>query len=199
MSCEKACYEAIIESCNNIVVRAGFPASFPLYWVVSKTNSNNLYQRLTTTNIDGDLVIPKADLPSGFLLQNNFYKILVKNGNDYLQPVTFVFGTSQYNCIISQLVKINRTNDDLSEVNVIEFKEPALAGSPASSDNSICFTFTNQTTFTYNHNLGRPVDVTLYNLAGEIILATVTDDTVNHNFVIVTFTSPTTGRMLIDN
>jgi hypothetical protein len=181
------------------VVRAGFPANFPLYWVVSKANSNNLYQRLTTTNVDGDLIIPKADLPAGFLLPNNFYKILVKNGNDYLQPVTFIFGSDQYNCIVSKLVKINRTANDNSAVNVIEFKEPAIAGTPAGGNNSIWTTFNNQTSFTYNHNLGRPVDVTLYNLAGELILATVTDDTVNHNFVTVTFTSPTTGRMLIDN
>lgn len=197
MSCENACYEAVIESCNNIVVRAGFPANFPLYWIIAKAWSNNKYQRLTTTNIDGDLLIPKADLPAGYLIKGNDYKIQVKSGNDYLQPVTFLFGGSQYNCINAELVSFDRDTNDNSEVNVIEFKESVIAGMSPASPNSIVYPFADETSFTYTHDLGRIVDVTVYNLAGELLYPTVTEDTVNHNYVTITFGSPTTGRLLI--
>lgn len=197
MSCENACYEAIIESCNNIVVRAGFPANFPLYWVVSKAASSNLIQRLVTTNSNGDLLIDKSLLPIGFLIKGNQYKILVKNGTDYQQPVTFVFGGTQYKCIIAELVRIDRDSSDNSEVNVIEFKQAIVPGGSPADDSSIVYPFVNQTSFTYNHNLGRIVDVSIYNLAGEILLASITDDVVNHNYITITFTSPTSGRLLI--
>ncbi len=197
MICEPACYESTIETCNNIIVRAGFPGNFPLYWIISKASSPNLYQRLVTTNAQGDLAILKSDLPAGFLVKGNDYKIILKNGTDYLQPVTFVFGGTQYSCIMADLVNINRDTSDNSDVNVIEFKQAIVPGGSPAADTSIVYPFVNQTSFTYNHNLGRVVDVSIYNLAGEILLATVTDDTVNHNFIIVTFTSPTSGRLLI--
>lgn len=197
MSCENSCYEAIIEGCNNIIVRAGFPPNFPLYWVMQKATSSNIIQRVTTTNSEGDLLIPKADLPAGYLVKGNQYKIRVKNGTDYLQPVTFVFGGDQYTCIMAELLNINRDDSDDSEVNVIEFKQAIVPGGSTGFDPSIVYPFVNQISFTYNHNLGRIVDVTIYNLAGEILIATIEDDLVNHNFITITFTSPTSGRLLI--
>jgi hypothetical protein len=197
LSCEKACFEAVIESCNDIIVRANFPADYSLYWLLSKPGSANIYQRRTTTNGSGDLIIPKASLPAGYLIKGGFYNIQIKDGDDYLQPVTFVFGTAQYTCINAQLVNFNREEEDNSEVNVIEFKEAIVPGDAPSGAEAIVYAFANQTSFIYNHNLGRVVDVTIYNLAGEIIIATVTDDTVNHNYITVTFTSSTSGRLLI--
>lgn len=121
MSCENACYEAVIESCNDIIIRAGFAGVQPLYWLIKRPGSNNLYQRLTTTNVEGDLVIPIDDLPAGFLIPGGYYNIQVRNGDNYLQAVTFDFGGTEYDCIQAQLITINRDEEDESEVNVIEF------------------------------------------------------------------------------
>lgn len=197
MSCKKGCYEAVLQSCNNIVVRADFPANYPLYWIISKFGSANIHQRLVTTNVNGDLLISKTDLPLGYLLTGNFYKIEVKDGANYLQPVTFAFGTEQYTCIQAKFVNYTRDILDNSEVNVVEFKEPVVLGSTPNVSSAIIFPFSNQSSITFNHNLGRLVSVSVYNLAGEYMTATVTDDTVNHNFITVSFTSPSSGRLLI--
>lgn len=122
MSCEKACYEATIETCNDIVVKAGLTASTPFYWIIRKASSSNIIQRLTATNADGDLTIAKADLPAGYLIKGNHYKIEVRNGSNYLQKVPLTFGAEEYQCVIAQLVGIDRESDDGSQLNVIEYK-----------------------------------------------------------------------------
>jgi len=197
MDCSKGCFEAIIESCNDIVVRAVFPPNFPLYWIISKEGRPNIYQRLTNTDGNGDLTILKDALPAGFLITGNHYKIRVKNGADYLQPVTFVFGGEQYTCITTELMNIGRDESDTSEVNVIQFEEAIIPDAMNGGVNAIVYAFANEVSFTYTHNLGRIVSATIYDLAGELIAATITDDVVDHNFITVTFTSPTSGRLLI--
>jgi len=197
MDCSNGCYEAIIESCNNIIVRAVFPPNFPLYWVLSKEGRQNIYQRLVSTDGNGDLTILKADLPAGFLITGNHYKIRVKNGADYLQPVTFVFGGKQYTCITTELMNIGRDETDTSEVNVIQFEEAILPDSFNGGVNAIVYPFVDEVSFTYIHNLGRIVNATIYDLSGQLIQATITDDIIDHNFITVTFTSPTSGRLLI--
>lgn len=197
MNCSNGCFEAIIESCNDIVVRAVFPPNFPLYWIISKEGRPNIYQRLVNTNGSGDLIILKSDLPPGFLITGNHYKIRVKNGTDYLQPVTLFFGGTQYTCITTELIDIGRLETDNSEVNVIEFKQALIPAGSSGNVDAIVYAFVNQVSFTYTHNLGRIVSATIYDLAGELIAATITDDIINHNFITVTFTSPTSGRLLI--
>jgi hypothetical protein len=198
MGCENGCYEAIIECCNSIVVKASFPPNYGLYWVVNKIGSNKIHQRLTQTNSQGDLIIDKAALPLGYLVTGNQIKIQIKDGANYLQPITFVFGGKNYNCTIAQLSDINKQIGDNSGVNVIQFTEAIVPGNGGGSNDSIVVPFVNQTSITYNHNLGRIVDVTIYDLSGNIVIATVTEDTVNHNFITVSFTSSTSGRILID-
>lgn len=193
MSCS-ACFEAIISSCNDIVVRAGFPANYGMYWVVKKAGSNKIYQKLVTTNSQGELVIAKADLPAGLLTQGRILELQLKNGANYLQPIVFMFGSKQYTCVVSTLNEYVRDLSDNSGVNVIQFTEAILPGTPP-IDATIVYPFVNQTSITYNHNLGRIVDVSIFNLAGENIIATI--DNSNLNYVVVTFTSPTTGRLLI--
>lgn len=115
-----SCFEATIETCNDIVVRAGFTASTPYYWTIKKSSSSNIIQRLTSTNADGDLLIPKADLPAGYLVKGNHYTIQVRLGSNYLQLVTLIFGAEVYQCIIAELANIDREEGDDSEVNVIK-------------------------------------------------------------------------------
>lgn len=194
LSCA-ACFEAIISSCDNIVVKAGFPANYGLYWVLKKAGSNNVYQKMVTTNADGDLVISKADLPAGMLIPGRILELQVKDGADYLIPIVFVFGSKQYTCVQISLNNFTRDEGDNSGVNVVEFNEAIIPGSPADSGNVIVYPFVNQTSFTYNHNLGRIVDASLWTLSGEEIIATI--DNSNLNYIVVTFTSSTTGRLII--
>lgn len=197
MSCQPGCFESIIEQCNDIIIRANFPPNFSLYWILNKAGKNNLYQRLTTTTGTGDLVIPKSDLPDGFLTPGSYFNIQVRNGSNYLQPVTFLFGGTNYNCALARLGFFDRAADDDSEINVIQYTE-ALIPDPAPVDDLSSVTpFVNQTSLTINHNLGREVDVTIYDLSGNIIIATITDDIVNHNYITITFSSATSGRVLI--
>jgi hypothetical protein len=194
LSCS-ACFESIISSCDNIVVKAGFPANYGLYWVIKKAGSNNIHQKLVTTNVNGELVINKADLPAGFLIPGRIIELQVKDGADYLIPIVFVFGSKQFTCVQVSFNNYTRDEGDNSGVNVVQFSEAIIPGAPASSGNTVVYPFVNQTTFTYNHNLGRIVDASLWSLSGEEIIATI--DNSNINYVIVTFTSPTTGRLLI--
>lgn len=198
MSCNKSCFEAEIVSCSGILIRAAFPPNYGLYWVVSKVGSARKYQRLATTNNDGDLLIPSTDLPAGFLTTGKALLIVIKNGADYQQPVTLVFGAVNYSCAIAKLVSIDKAPGDGSETNVIQFTEAIVPGGGGGTPDSLVIPFVNQTVFVYNHNLGRSVDTTIYDLSGNLVLATVTEDTVNFNFVTITFTSPTSGRLLIN-
>src|SRR5436190_294819 len=121
MSCSSGCYEATIESCNDIIIRAGFTPDSPLYWLIQKVGSNNIHQRLTIANGEGDLPIPKSDLPDGYLIKGAYYKIQIRNGSEYLQPVSLTFGETQYSCILLSLNSFDRADDDESGVNIIQF------------------------------------------------------------------------------
>jgi hypothetical protein len=181
------------------VVKAALPANYGIYWVIQKVGSSNIYQKLTQTNAQGDLLINKSDLPSGFLEKGSNIKIQLKNGSNYLQPITFVFGSKNYSCALAKLSNFKKDVGDTSGVNVIQFTDAVIPQNNSSTSNdSIVVPFVNQTSITYNHNLGRVVDVTIYDLSGNLIIATVTEDTVNHNFITVSFTSSTSGRLLID-
>lgn len=123
MSCNPGCFESTIETCNDIIIRANFSANLPLYWLVQKVGSSNLYQKLSASDVNGDLTIPKDQLPPGFLLAGSAINIKVRSGANYLQEVTFEFGDVEYGCIIAELVDITRADDDDSEINVIQFNE----------------------------------------------------------------------------
>jgi hypothetical protein len=120
MSCENGCYEAVISGCNDIVIRAGFTPNYPMYWIVKKSNSNNIYQKLTQTTVDGDLIINMDDLPLGYLTANSFLNIQVRNGNNYLQPVLFQFGIDTYQCVVAKLINVISPNDN-SSFNIIQY------------------------------------------------------------------------------
>jgi hypothetical protein len=124
LGCENACYESIIESCEDITVKAGFSANTNYYWILSKSSSSNIYQRLVTSNGSGDIIILKSDLPPGFLVKGNSYLLKIRLGSNYLQPVLFTFGSKTYGCVLISLVDIVRAEDDDSEVNVIKYLEP---------------------------------------------------------------------------
>lgn len=123
MSCENACYEAFVSSCNDIIIRAAFTPNYPMYWLVQRACSNNLKQKLTQTNADGDLIISEDDLPDGFLCAGRQIKIEVRDGSNYLQPILFEFGGNTFQCILAKLTSITKDDTDDSDVNVIQFTE----------------------------------------------------------------------------
>lgn len=60
------------------------------------------------------------------------------------------------------------------------------------------FRFTNQFTITCNHNKGRHVEVTIYNLAGEEIEGEVLENTSTFNQIIVSFNQAQSGVIVVD-
>lgn len=56
-------------------------------------------------------------------------------------------------------------------------------------------TFTSTASITYNHNLGRKVDVTIFDSVGKVMTADV--DCSNPNQTIINFVSPRSGSLLI--
>jgi hypothetical protein len=63
-------------------------------------------------------------------------------------------------------------------------------------DNSIVVEFIDETTFSHTHNFGRVVDVSIFDTDGELIIADV-EDSIDHNSITITFTSSTSGTLLI--
>jgi hypothetical protein len=120
MSCEAACFEYQVTSCDDIIVRAGFPPNYDLYWIVRKTGSSNKYQVKKATENNGDLIIEKSLLPDGFFVKGRQFSIEIRNGADYMEMVAFIFGGVQYTCIQAEIVSINTQESDDSPVNVIQ-------------------------------------------------------------------------------
>jgi hypothetical protein len=128
MPCQSSCFESTIETCNDIIIRANFPAAMELYWILRKIGSTTPVQRIATTDGDGYLTIPIAQLPDGYLQAGNFYTIEIRDGGNYLQSLIFEFGGVEYDCITVELVNFNRETDDGSDINVIQFNSATLPG-----------------------------------------------------------------------
>lgn len=122
MACKKDCYEAVVSTCSDIIIKAGFTSFYPLF-VILTDRFGNKTQRLFTTNSDGDLVIEKDNLPAGFLEIPQLLNIELRDGSNYLQPVLFDFGGEPYSCIQAESVSMDLAEGDTSAVNVIQFTE----------------------------------------------------------------------------
>lgn len=131
MSCANGCFEAQLNGCDDIIVRAAFTPLFPLYWQVTKVGSSKVYQRLTQTNADGDLVIAKDDLPDGFLIPGRQFNIKIRDGNNFHQPILFVFGDTEYGCIVAEVMNYKVEEGDNSEVNVIQLTDGVTPADPS--------------------------------------------------------------------
>lgn len=198
MDC-KSYYEVELAKCpEQIIVKANFPAGYDLYWLL-KDSLGNLFQRKVTTNDQGYLIIDPETLPPGlFAPYRAAFQLKIRNGNDYQQPVTFIFGDTQYSCVSLKFIDVDYVEGDGSDLNVIEFKTPFVPDDnnpPPSGSSPIVVSFINQTTVVYQHNLGRFVSVHAFELNGNEIDAEV--DNTDTNTVTVSFNTPYTGRLLI--
>jgi hypothetical protein len=172
------------------------PADYDIYWIL-KDSLGKKYQHKVPTNEQGYLIIDTAMLPAGLLsAYRAAFELQLKNGSDYQQPVTFIFGDTQYECVFIKFTDIDYVEGDGSSLNVVEFKTPFVPGDdtpPAGAP--IIVPFINQTTVVYQHNLGRFVSVHAFELNGNEIDADV--DNTDANTVTVSFNTPYTGRLLI--
>lgn len=137
LSCS-ACFEANVSHCSDIIIKAGFDPGTNLYWLVRKPHLSKVYQKLATTDESGNLTILKSDLPNGYLTTESIIKIELRSGVNYLQPVLFFFGGTQYACILATLLDIKTQTGDNSPVNVIQFTE-SLIFDPSENDVSKLF------------------------------------------------------------
>lgn len=131
MSCATGCFKAQVQQCSDIIIRAGLPPNFGLFWIVQKVGKTNVYQKQTSTENNGDLVISADDLPPGYLMQGDNIRIQVRLASNYLQPVLMEFDDEQYSCIMAELVNIHTTGDvpvDVIQGNTAEV--PDGPGSP---------------------------------------------------------------------
>lgn len=196
MTCT-SCYEVELAQCpEQIILKANLPAEYDLFWIV-KDSLGNKWQRKATTNAQGFLIIETDQLPPGlFMHYRAAFELQLRNGSSYSQPVTFLFADEQFTCVFMKFININWEEGDGSEMNVIDFKTPFVPGDnevPAGAP--IIVTFTNQTTVSYQHNLGRFVSVHAFELNGNEIDVEV--DNTDTNNVTVSMNTHYTGRLLI--
>jgi hypothetical protein len=118
MSCESACYEAQVNGCGNIILKAGLAASTAYYVQINKGNNSNVYQRQVVTDVDGVLTIIKADFPAGYFAPG-YFNLKLRLANTYiLQPM--VFNAISYNCVLIQVINTDIETDDLSPISTIQ-------------------------------------------------------------------------------
>lgn len=92
-------FEDYISNCNdNIEVNAAFDPLTLLKWVLTAPNGNEYYGE-ATTEADGQLLIPVADLPAGLLNQYaGMFKLQFFDTPYQCRKVNFVIG-KQYDAI----------------------------------------------------------------------------------------------------
>ena len=118
MSCENACYEADVNGCSDITLKAGLAANSDFYAIVTKTSSSNVHQRQLTTDAEGTLVLPKDSFPDG-LFSNGFFNLKIRDTSTYtLQPL--VFNSLSYNCVLFKIVNTDIETDDESPISTIQ-------------------------------------------------------------------------------
>jgi hypothetical protein len=197
MSCKDALIVNIACCGEQIILRAGLAPNTSYYWTIKSERTYHLYQKNVTSNNFGDLIIALADLPDGLIHQYaGLFELKIKEGANYLNTVKMLLLGEEMESVFFKCVPINNPVALNSTISTVAILQNPNNSTPY--NDSIIYNFTNQTTYTYNHNLSKPVDVTIYDLLGNIVLATVTQDIVNYNYVTITFTSPTSGLILID-
>jgi hypothetical protein len=156
MACAPGCYEVVLQSCSDtIIVSAGLTPNTEYYWVIENRHGN-LYQRLVTTDANGLLAIDTSVLPLGSLNKHaGFLKLKIKDGSNYANVVTLQFGEESYSCVLINLSEIDRENDDMSALNVIQ---AAGSSSPENPRSGYLIPFTSSN-FTGTNSLNIPAIV----------------------------------------
>jgi len=118
MSCENACYEAIVNGCSDITLKAGLAATTAYYVQINKASNSNVHQRQITAESDGSLIIQKASFPAGFFTPGN-YKLSVRLASNFTKQA-LIFNTISFNCVLFKIVNTDIETDDTSPISVIQ-------------------------------------------------------------------------------
>ena len=118
MSCENGCYEAQVNGCGNLVLKASLTPSTGYYLQLTKNNSSNVYQRLLTTDVSGFLTINKDLFPDGYFT-SAFFNLKLKLASTFA-PQVLTFNGLPYNCVLLHVVNTDIEISDTSPISTIQ-------------------------------------------------------------------------------
>lgn len=117
MGCENSCYEAQVNGCDNITLKAGLTPDTSYFVQVFKNNNSAVYQREFTTNAEGLLQLSKASFPPGYFTPG-FFTLTVKTAAYLLKPMTF--NEVEYDCVLFQVISTDVEEGDTSPISTIQ-------------------------------------------------------------------------------
>lgn len=102
MNCS-SCYELKVECCEDFTLPVKLNAATQYYVVFSKPGSCTIFQKLLTSNSDGDILIRKADFPAGYFAAGIFYNVEIR---DYTTVIPLTFFGDNYSCMLIETVDV---------------------------------------------------------------------------------------------
>lgn len=118
MSCESGCYEAQVNGCDDIILKAGLAASTAYYLQINKGQNGNVYQRQISTDIDAILTIETSLFPAGYFT-GGYFNLKLRKASDYtVQPLTF--NAASYECVLLHISNIKVQEGDTSPISTIQ-------------------------------------------------------------------------------
>lgn len=105
MNCS-SCYELKVECCEDFLLPTALTANTQYYVVFCKPGSNRLFQKLLTSDSEGNILIAKADFPAGYFAAGIFFNVEIRSGADYKTVIPLTFFGDIYNCILIETVDI---------------------------------------------------------------------------------------------
>jgi hypothetical protein len=116
MACNKSLIVAVACCTPQIILRAGLLPNTNYYWSIKSERTNNLFQKLVTSNSSGDVIIDMDDLPDGLIHQYaGLFELKIKEGTNYLNTIKMLLlGIEEpsiyFHCInVSNPVPLNST------------------------------------------------------------------------------------------
>ncbi len=200
MYCENCykCYEVQIPECpSQILVNAGLEAN-KIYYVTITDKFGEQYKQQCTSDNNGSILLLISGLPSGSLNRySGNWKIEVRKVLANCEPELLQFCcdgvVKTFSCIIASFFQ-SSLGSLPTDIGCL-CNDPITPAHP-STDDSIEVPFSEQETITYTHNLGRYVDVTIYDTDGIQIYGQVIQDSLNQ--ITVNFNQSLSGTILID-
>lgn len=118
MSCENACYEAQVNGCSDITLKAGLAASTDYFVIINKIGGANSYQKQISTDVDGFLIIDISDFPAGYFTAG-YFNLKLRLATTYA-PQPMVFNSISFDCVLIHIVKTDVAVDDTSPISTIQ-------------------------------------------------------------------------------
>jgi hypothetical protein len=108
MACNKSLIVAVACCGPQIILRAGLLANTAYYWTIKSERTNNLYQKLVTSNSSGDVIIDMVDLPDGLIHQYaGLFELKIKEGTNYLNTIKMLLLGREETSIYFHCIRID--------------------------------------------------------------------------------------------